>query len=180
VRRRVLVYLIVLGIAISPEAAVLCPRAAGAAEPSRIAVFDGRELLAQSKRLSTMIAEFEAKRAALQKEIDETQKSMRDLVQSAKQTSRSTVTGLPEVRAAQKSPEMQALNEKLERQKREAIAFRSQSQRQIRDHVVKATRSFARENGYTVVFDRSHGGIIYIDDAVDITLPLAQWMDRSQ
>jgi Skp family chaperone for outer membrane proteins len=159
-------------------------RAAGAAE--KIGFFDPQRLLADSQRLNTLRAEFEIKRMAKEKEVETTQKALQDFMRAAKDGAEPLKRpgGIGQMRGsslpAEQFPEAKALNETLNRLKREALELQSQAQEGLRSQILTAVREFARQYGYAVIFDRTRAGVVHIEEERDITSALIQWIDRSE
>lgn len=157
----------------------------------KIGFFDSQRVLAESKRLNAVRAEFEARRLAKEKEVEVTQKALQDFVRTAKERSAKETTGNPELPGAlgqirsqsllaERLPEARTLNETLDRLKREALELRSQGRDELRTRILTAVREFARQHGYSAIFDRTRAGAVHVEDEVDITPALIQWIDRSR
>jgi Skp family chaperone for outer membrane proteins len=153
-----------------------------AADARKIGFFDSKKLLADSKKIATMRTEWESKQMSKEKEVERTQKKLGDLVRSGKkalfsQSSKASdenMTSSPE-----KLKEAKSLNEDLDRLKQESFELRSQAQESLRTAILKSTQAFAEKHGYSVIFDQTRAGVVYIDDQADITPKLIQWIDES-
>ena len=123
---------------------------------------------------------------AKEKEVEATQKALQDLRQMAKASSEnpeppgelSQSRGLSP--RSEKLSEAKALNDTLDRLKRDALELRSQAREELRTQILTAVREFARQHDYAAIFDRTQAGVVHVEGDADITSALIQWIDRPE
>ncbi len=140
-----------------------------ASRPAKVAVIDVERILLESNRGKKALAEIEALRKKKQQEGDAKQKEITDLQQKIKDgqlsLSEEKLAGLKK----QLEDQLIALQRFQDDAKRDLSKKRDEVLDQIEKSVFPVINKIGAEGGYTLIFNKYRSGLVYADDAVDIT-----------
>lgn len=135
----------------------------------KVAVIDVERILLESERGKAALAEIETLRAQKQEEGTTRQKEISDLRQRLADGRLSlSEDKLAELRK-QAEDKMIALQRFQDDANRELSKKRDEVLKTIEDSVFPVINEVGKEGGYTLVFNKFSSGLVYADEAVDIT-----------
>lgn len=135
----------------------------------KVAVIDVERILLESNRGKAALAEIESLRAQKQEEGTAKQQEISDLRQRLAEGRLSlSEDKLAELRK-QAEDRMIALQRFQDDANRELAKKRDEVLKTIEDSVFPVINELGKEGGYTLVFNKFSSGLVYADEAVDIT-----------
>jgi len=135
----------------------------------KVAVIDVERILLESERGKAALAEIESLRAQKQEEGTTRQKEISDLRQRLADGRLSlSEDKLAELRK-QAEDKMIALQRFQDDANRELGKKRDEVLKTIEDSVFPVINELGKEGGYTLVFNKFSSGLVYADEAIDIT-----------
>lgn len=171
-----------LGLALAgiPAAAQAAPAAAPAPSGSlRVAVIDTEKILLSSNAGKKAVADLKKLQDQREKELGAKAQELKDL-QAKMNDSR---LSLAQDKLADLSKQYEEKEIVLRRAQddatRELTKKRDEMLAQIDDRVMPVINQIGKELGYTLIFRKFESGLIYADDAVDITNVVIQRIDAS-
>ena len=160
----------------APAAAVR-PSAAG---PIKIAVIDTERILLNSQAGKKAVAELKSAQEQKEREIDRQQKEIRDL--QAKIDDGRLSLAQDKLAEMEKQLEDKVItarrmqddaNRELQKKKDDVLGS-------VDQRVMPVINAVGKELGYTLIFRKFESGLIYADEAVDITPVIIQRLDAAQ
>ncbi|HBL25554.1 MAG TPA: hypothetical protein DD490_01830 [Acidobacteria bacterium] len=166
----------VLGLALS--AALVAPFAASA-QTLKIAVIDTERVLLASETGKTALADLKKLQEAKEKEVLALQQEIKDL-QTKGQEGRLSLAPekLSEIEK-QLEDKVIALRRLQDDATRELNKKRDEVLAQIDQKVMPVINQVGKELGYNMIFRKFESGLIYADDALDITTQVIQRLDAA-
>ena len=154
--------------AAKPAPAAKAPSAA-AARPTKVAVIDVERILLESNRGKKALAEIEALRKKKQQAGEAQQKEVDDLRQRVKAGELSLSQDKLADLKKQLEDKLIALQRFQDDAQRDLSKKRDEVLDQIEKSVFPVINKIGAEGGYTLIFNKYRSGLVYADDAVDIT-----------
>ena len=153
------------------------PSAAG---PIKIAVIDTERILLNSQAGKKAVAELKTVQEQKERELDRQQKEIRDLQ-----------TKIDEGRLSLAQDKLADMEKQLEDKVITARRLQDDANRELQkkkddvlgsvdQRVMPVINQVGKELGYTLIFRKFESGLIYADDAVDITPIIIQRLDAAQ
>lgn len=149
-----------------------------AAQVGKVAIIDVERVLLESKRGKSGLQEIDTLRQSKEAESKRMQEEISNLRQRLSEGSLS----LPDDKIAELQKDMEAKVIALRRFQEDANAeltkLRNAVLQRIEKSVFPVINEIGKEDGYTLIFNKYNSGLIYADDAVDITDRVIQRYDQ--
>jgi len=146
----------------------------------KIGVVDLQRCIQESQEGKKVAQELEAKKAALQKKIDQKQDELTKLKDELEKKGMMLSLDAQEDKRKEfdrKRREFQFLYEDLSEEMRQAEA---DARRKILSDLEKVVQDLGKKEGVSIIFERRASGIMYIDNALDLTDKAIKAYDQSR
>lgn len=157
-----------------PAAPAAAPAASG---PMRIAVIDTEKILLSSTAGKKAVADLKKLQEQREKELGSRAQELKDLQTKLNDGRLSLAQDKLADLSKQYEEKEIALRRAQDDATRELTQKRDQMLAQIDDRVMPVINQVGKELGYTLIFRKFESGLIYADDAVDITNVVIQRID---
>ncbi len=168
-----------LGLALAglPAAAQAAPAAAPAAGPIRVAVIDTEKILLSSNAGKKAVADLKKLQDQREKELGAKAQELKDLQAKLNDGRLSLAQDKLADLSKQYEEKEIALRRAQDDATRELTKKRDDMLASIDERVMPVINQVGKELGYTLIFRKFESGLIYADDAVDITNVVIQRID---
>jgi outer membrane protein len=168
------------GLPAAAQKAAAAPAAAPApAGPMKIAVIDTEKILLSSTAGKKAVADLKKIQDQREKELSARAQELKDLQAKLNDGRLSLAQDKLADLSKQYEEKEIALRRAQDDATRELTQKRDQMLAQIDDRVMPVINQVGKELGYTLIFRKFESGLIYADDAVDITNVVIQRIDAS-
>lgn len=172
-----------LGAAGAAQAQGAPAPAAGAARPAgplKIAVIDTERILLNSQAGKKAVAELKSAQEQKEREIDRQQKEIRDLQTKIDDGRLSLAQDKLADMEKQLEDKVIVVRRMQDDANRELSKKKDEILGSVDQRVMPVINSVGKELGYTLIFRKFESGLIYADEAVDITPIIIQRLDAAQ
>lgn len=167
----------ILAAALTATLGLLLTTHPATAQTGKIGVLNTEAVFTQSKAGKTALAVLNALRQDKQREADAKTRAIQELrermAEGQNTLSQQELAGL-QASVERKSTELRRFQEdgsrELQKRRNEELAKLDQK-------VMPMVNAYAREQGYSMIFRKYESGLVYADDAIDITAEIIQRLD---
>jgi outer membrane protein len=168
-----------LGLALTAATAVAQPAAAPAQGPLRIAVIDTEKILLSSAAGKKAMADLKKLQEAKENDLRAKAQELKDLQTKINDGRLSLAQDKLADMAKQAEEKDIQLRRAQDDANRELTKKRDDMLAQIDERVMPVINKVGKELGYTLIFRKFESGLIYADEAVDITGVIVQRLDTA-